>query len=355
MRWRFPLSFPSQESQNAPNPLSLCSLFLSLLSVPCCLKIVKLILFSTENQVTEMTTQLINPPKSKLWMAAIKPPMYTVAVIPIWVGTAIAWGETKTLNLSIFLTFLMSAIFIIAWLNMSNDVFDSDTGIDKNKHHSLVNLTGNRSLIFGLSNLFLLLGITGIGAIAWWQKDPMVIEIILLACAFGYSYQGPPFRLGYQGLGEIICFFTFGPMALSAAYYSQTQTWSFSNLGASVIIGIVTSIILFCSHFHQVADDIAAGKKSPIVRMGTKTGSDLLPWLCGSLYALTALFIIMGNFPITTLLIWGSLPFAIQLCRHVSAHHDQPEKVSNCKFIAVYLHFIGGFLLGLGFVLPLAF
>ncbi|MGL4376517.1 MAG: 2-carboxy-1,4-naphthoquinone phytyltransferase, partial [Microcoleaceae cyanobacterium] len=41
-----------------------------------------------------MTTQLINPPKSKLWMAAIKPPMYTVAVIPIWVGTAIAWGET---------------------------------------------------------------------------------------------------------------------------------------------------------------------------------------------------------------------------------------------------------------------
>jgi len=298
-----------------------------------------------------MTTQLINPPKSKLWMAAIKPPMYTVAVIPIWVGTAIAWGETKTLNLSIFLTFLMSAIFIIAWLNMSNDVFDSDTGIDKNKHHSLVNLTGNRSLIFWLSNLFLLLGITGIGAIAWWQKDPMVIEIILLACAFGYSYQGPPFRLGYQGLGEILCFFAFGPLGMSAVYYSQTQTWSITNLAASVILGIVTSLILFCSHFHQVADDIAAGKRSPIVRMGTEIGAKVLLWFTISIYPLTLLFVILKMFPIWTLLTYLSLPSAYKLCRHVLENHSLPDKVSNSKFIAVAVHFFSCLFLGIGFMI----
>jgi 1,4-dihydroxy-2-naphthoate octaprenyltransferase len=240
---------------------------------------------------------------------------------------------------------------IIAWLNLSNDVFDSETGIDKNKAHSLVNLTGNKALIFWLANLFLAVGVSGIWAISWWQKDPTVILLVVLCCALGYTYQGPPFRLGYQGLGEIICFFTFGPLAFAAAYYSQTQTWSTTNLGASVIVGITTSIILFCSHFHQVADDLAAGKKSPIVRLGTKKGAELLQWLCGSVYALTVLLVALGMFPIWTLLIFGSLPFAIDLCRHVTDYHDQPPKVSNSKFIAVTLHFSSGLLLALGFAL----
>lgn len=300
-----------------------------------------------------MTTELIKPSNSKLWLAAIKPPMYSVAVIPISVGTAVAFAETNRINLPVFATFLMSAILIVAWLNLSNDVFDSETGIDKNKAHSVVNLTGNKALVFWIANLFLALGVSGICGISWWQKDPTVILLVILCCALGYSYQGPPFRFGYQGLGEIICFFTFGPLALAAAFYSQNQTWSASNFAVSAIIGISTSIILFCSHFHQVKDDLAAGKKSPIVRMGTKTGVQVLQWFCGSIYALTVLFWAIGLFPIWTLLIFGSLPFAIDLCSHVTENHDRPQKVSNCKFIAVRLHFFSGVLLALGFVLPI--
>ena len=298
-----------------------------------------------------MPFQTINKPQKKLWLAAIKPPMYSVAIMPIWVGTAIAFWEKSSINWSIFSTFITSAIFILAWENISNDVFDSETGIDKNKHHSLVNLTGNKSLIFVLSNLFLLLGILGISGISWWQKDLTVIGLILLCCFLGYIYQGPPFRLGYQGLGEIICFFAFGPLAISAAYYSQTKSWSMISLTASIIIGITTTLILFCSHFHQVKDDLAAGKRSPIVRMGTKAGSQLLSWSCGIVFVLISICVGLGIFPVWTLLSFGSLPFAIQLCRHVGNYHDQPEKVSNCKFIAVYLHFFSGLLFGLGFII----
>ncbi|HEY9891843.1 MAG TPA: 2-carboxy-1,4-naphthoquinone phytyltransferase [Candidatus Sericytochromatia bacterium] len=297
-----------------------------------------------------MTTSFVGQSNSKLWLAAIKPPMYSVAIIPIWVGTAVAFAETRIINTAIFSTFLLSAIWIVAWLNLSNDVFDSETGIDENKAHSLVNLTGNKALIFWLSNLFLAAGILGIIAIAWWQRDLTVIALVLLCCALGYSYQGPPFRLGYQGLGEIICFVTFGPMAVAAAYYSQAQTWSPNCLAASTIVGIVTSVILFCSHFHQVKDDVAAGKRSPIVRLGTKRGAQLLPWLCGSIYALTSLFVLLGNFPIWTLLVFASLPLALKLSKHVLENHNQPDKVSNCKFIAVGLHFFSGLLLGLGFI-----
>lgn len=299
-----------------------------------------------------MTTTLIEQPNSKLWLAAIKPPMYSVAIIPIWVGTGVAFYETKMFHGAVFSTFLMSAILILAWENLSNDVFDAETGVDKNKAHSLVNLTGNKALIFWLGNLFLGLGILGIAAIAWWQRDLTVIGLVLLCCGLGYIYQGPPFRLGYQGLGEIICFICFGPLGVAAAYYSQTASWSMTSLAASVIVGIVTSLILFCSHFHQVADDLAVGKRSPIVRLGTKKAAQLLPWVCGSIYALSTVYVALGIFPIWTLLVFASLPFALKLVRHVDTYHNQPEKVSNCKFIAVALHFCSGLLLGLGFVLP---
>ncbi|MEG3437595.1 2-carboxy-1,4-naphthoquinone phytyltransferase [Pannus brasiliensis CCIBt3594] len=297
------------------------------------------------------TSNFLEPSKKKLWLAAIKPPMYSVAIIPILIGTAIAYQETGKFNPAIFWTFILSAIAILAWENLSNDVFDSETGIDKNKAHSVVNLTGNKTLVFWISILFLVSGISGILAIGYWQGDGIVLGLVSLCCALGYTYQGPPFRLGYRGLGEIICFLTFGPMAIEAAYYSQAGTFSLPSLAASVLIGITTSIILFCSHFHQVEDDIAAGKKSPIVRLGTALGSRVLARVTFLVYLLVAIGIPAGIYPMATALIFLSFPFAWQLVRHVGRNHDRPDLVSNCKFLAVNLHFFSGIFLVAGYLL----
>jgi 2-carboxy-1,4-naphthoquinone phytyltransferase len=298
-----------------------------------------------------METSIITS-KNKLWLAAIKPPMYSVAIMPIIIGTAVAFGQTQIFRPEIFFTFLTGAIFILAWENISNDVFDSETGIDKNKAHSVVNLTQNKTLTFWLANFCLTVGILEILVISWWQKDLTVLGLILIACFFGYIYQGPPFRLGYHGLGEIICFIAFGPISISAVYYSQTQHFSLISLVTSIILGITTSIILFCSHFHQVEDDLAAGKRSPIVRLGTAKGATLLTWFTLSIFPFSLIFALVGYFPLPTLIIFASLPWAVQLVLHVQKYHQQPEKVSNCKFIAVNFHFISGILLALGFILP---
>jgi 2-carboxy-1,4-naphthoquinone phytyltransferase len=298
------------------------------------------------------TTELLKPPsRQKLWLAAIKPPMYTVAVVPIGVGTAIAVAESGKFQGGVFATFLLSAIAIIAWINISNDVFDSDTGIDKNKAESVVNLTGNRNLMFWLSNLLLVGGIGGVASICWAQQDWTVVGIVALCCFLGYTYQGPPFRLGYLGLGEIICFICFGPLALTAAYYSQNQSFSLVNLAASVIVGILTSVILFCSHFHQVADDLAAGKKSPIVRLGTQLGSNVLTAATVISYLLLLGLVAAGIFPLTTLWTLLGSPIAWQLCRFVAQNHDRPAIVRTCKYLAVRLHFVSGVLLSIGFIL----
>ena len=297
-----------------------------------------------------MTVKQITTENKKLWLAAIKPPIYSVAIVPIAVGTALAYAETQFFQPQVFFTFLGAAILIIAWLNLSNDVFDAETGIDINKAHSVVNLTGNKPLVFWIANFCLVLGIAGILALSWWQQDLTVLGLILLCCFLGYTYQGPPFRLGYLGLGEIICFFTFGPGAVSAAYYSQTQAFSLKSLAASVVIGISTSIILFCSHFHQVKDDLAAGKRSPIVRLGTKNGAKVLMWLTFSVYLIIATLVMTRYLPTATLLVFVSFPFAYQLIDLVNHNHDRPQEVSNSKFIAVNFYLASSLLLIIGLV-----
>lgn len=296
-----------------------------------------------------MTTQSVDSADRKLWLAAIKPPMYSVAIMPMVVGSAIAYAETGQFSSGIFALFLLAAVLILAWENLSNDVFDSDTGIDINKTHSVVNLTRNRGLVLALANLCLGMGIAGIVAIALMQQDPTVLGLILLCCGLGYMYQGPPFRLGYQGLGEVLCFLAFGPLAMGAAYYSQTQSWSWGSQMVGIMVGLTTTLVLFCSHFHQVDDDLAAGKRSPIVRLGTKRGAALIPWVCGLVFAIAVMGLVLGRLPLGTVLVFASVPSAWRLSRHVTRFHDQPERVFNAKFFAIGFHFWSGVLLALGF------
>ncbi len=296
------------------------------------------------------SSKLSGQPSRKLWMAAIKLPMYSVAIVPISTGTAVAYRNMGTINWSIFFAFLISAVLILVWENLCNDVFDAETGIDVNKAHSVVNLTGKKSLILAIANTCLLMGISGVLAISWFQQDLVVVSAIALCCFLGYIYQGPPFRLGYQGWGEILCFFAFGPLGVSAAYYSQTKSWSVGSLAAAIIVGIITSLILFCSHFNQVADDLAAGKRSPVVRLGTKRSAQLLPWLCGVIYVIMIAAIAFNFFPIWTAIVLISLPIAWKLCTFIGENHDRADLLLNCRFIAVALHFVVGSCLGLSLV-----
>lgn len=290
-------------------------------------------------------------PPTKLWLAALKPPMYSVAIMPILVGSAVAYGDTQLFRGDIFALFLLSAILILMWENLSNDVFDAETGIDIHKAHSLVNLTRNKGLIFALGNGALALGLAGIGAIAYLQQDGTVLGLIALCCVLGYAYQGPPLRLGYQGLGEILCFFSFGPLGVGAAYYSQTQTWSVGSQVAAVILGLTTSLVLFCSHFHQVEDDQAAGKRSPIVRLGTGRAALVVPWVCAAIAGLILLGVGLQGLSPWALITLISVPSAIRLSRHVLRHHDQPDQISNAKFFAIGFHFWSGLLLSLSCLL----
>ncbi|KAJ6670319.1 protein 14-DIHYDROXY-2-NAPHTHOATE OCTAPRENYLTRANSFERASE [Salix koriyanagi] len=216
-------------------------------------------------------------PKATLIWRAVKLPIYSVALVPLTVGGAAAYLQTGIFSARRYLLLLVSSILIITWLNLSNDVYDFDTGADKNKKESVVNLVGSRSVAFIAAYSSLLLGFAGLAWTSIGAGNIHAILFLAFAIICGYVYQCPPFRLSYQGLGEPLCFAAFGPFATSAFYLLLGSTSEMSILpltgtilSASLLVGFTTTLILFCSHFHQVEEDKAVGKFSPLVRLGTE-------------------------------------------------------------------------------------
>ena len=98
-------------------------------------------------------------------------------------------------------------------------------------------------------------------------------------------------------------------------------------------------------------DDLAAGKRSPIVRLGTALGAKVVTGMVLTFFGLLVGLAIFEVMPIGGVLAIASLPPAIRLVRLMTLHHSNPQKISVSKFIAVAFHFWSGLLLGLGFLL----
>uniref|UniRef100_A0A8R7Q6F1 1,4-dihydroxy-2-naphthoate polyprenyltransferase, chloroplastic n=1 Tax=Triticum urartu TaxID=4572 RepID=A0A8R7Q6F1_TRIUA len=210
-----------------------------------------------------------------LWRAA-RLPIYSVALVPLTVGTAAAYNHAGLFFARRYFGLLAAAVLVITWLNLSNDVYDSDTGADKNKKESVVNIVGSRAATQYAANVSLLLGFGGLFWAFAEAGDVRFIVLVLCAILCGYVYQCPPFRLSYRGLGEPLCFAAFGPLATSAFYFSNSSRSISSRTAAllplsktviasSILVGLTTTLILFCSHFHQIEGDRAVGKMSPLV------------------------------------------------------------------------------------------
>ncbi|WVZ26443.1 hypothetical protein V8G54_004987 [Vigna mungo] len=302
--------------------------------------------------------------KETLIWRAIKLPIYSVAFVPLTVGSATAYLQTGIFSARCYFVLLASSVLVITWLNLSNDVHDFDTGVDKNKKESVVNLVGSRKGTFIAAYLCLALGFAGLTWTAVAEKN--IRSMLFLVCAIicGYIYQCPPFRLSYRGLGEPLCFAAFGPFATNAFYLLHGGASVMNHvplsgtiLSASILVGLTTSLILFCSHFHQVEGDKEVGKMSPLVRLGTEKGAEVVKGAVLMLYVLLAAFGLTKALPLTCIFLCAlTLPMGNRVIRFVEDNHKASErqdknKIFMAKYFCVRLHALFGVALALGLVL----
>ena len=304
--------------------------------------------------------------RQRLWRAAVKWPMYAVAVMPALVAAGWLLGPGRTawrLQPQQLVLFLLAAVLLLAWENLCNDYFDAQTGIDLHKPHSLIQLTGAPPVVFVAAQLCFFSGLLLMVQVAanssWW-----LLVLVLAACGCGYLYQGPPFRLGYRGLGEPLCWLAFGPLATAAALVGLGAPAAPApelvlagplDLSLACQLGcgpaLATTLVLFCSHFHQVDDDVAHGKRSPVQRLGTARAAALVPWLVLLALLAEAAPVAWGAWPPTALLSLASLPVALPLLRLLRRYHNQPERIGHSKFLALRFQMVNGGLFAGGLAL----
>uniref|UniRef100_A0ACD5XCX6 Uncharacterized protein n=1 Tax=Avena sativa TaxID=4498 RepID=A0ACD5XCX6_AVESA len=295
-----------------------------------------------------------------LWRAA-KLPIYSVALVPLTVGSAAAYNQAGLFFATRYFGLLAAAVLVITWLNLSNDVYDSDTGADKNKKESVVNIVGSRAATQNAANISLLLGFVGLFWAFAEAGDVRFIVLVICAILCGYVYQCPPFRLSYRGLGEPLCFAAFGPLATTAFYFSNSSTnisravllpLSRTVIASSILVGLTTTLILFCSHFHQIDGDRAVGKISPLVRIGTKTGATFVTFGVGTLYTLLFAFGISKYLPSSCIVLGAlTLPLGKWVVDYVQKNHDDNTKIFMAKYYCVRLHALFGMAVASGLVL----
>ncbi len=286
--------------------------------------------------------------KKKLWKQAIKWPLYSVAILPVLISGAYVLNQYEEVKIYNLIAFTLAAILILLWENLTNDLFDAETGIDEFKFHSIVNLIKNKKIISFIAYISLVIGLFIISIISVSTSINILI-LVAASCFLGYLYQGPPFRLGYQGLGEPLCWLAFGPFAYSAVLialnpsniYFEDIPWKVSLLLGSGP-SLATTLVLFCSHFHQISEDKKHGKNSPLVRLGAKKGSQFVPWIIFTIYIFELFTIVTGFIPVFCILYLISFPQAIRLVNLLRSLYKKPSAIKNCKFVAINFQTLNG-------------
>jgi 1,4-dihydroxy-2-naphthoate octaprenyltransferase len=259
------------------------------------------------------------------------------------------------------LCFLLCACLVVAWLNLSNDAWDAETSVDVAKAESAVRLLGSPRPVHQLAAACLLLGA---GGLAWLAlrccggAGALSLALLCLSLLCGVLYQAPPFRWSYLGRGEPLCFLAFGPLATTAFSLAAQGASGAAGppppcaLAASLLVGCSTTAILFCSHFHQLATDEAAGKRSPIVRMGTQRAAHALSRgvTITLSAAVAACWVGWLPLPVAAAALLCA-PLAKAMLQFVEDYHDAPERVFSAKFRAVRWHAAQGAALALAFAL----
>ena len=321
------------------------------------------------------------PTTSELWWRAAKLPMYSVALAPLAAAAAMCHHWYGCVNAPQLGCLAAGACLVIAWLNLSNDAWDAATGVDANraggKPESVVRLLGGDAaaatkthaaavacLLAGAASLCKAVAVTFTAG-----ADPAVIAtsgaMLAVATALGHAYQGPPFRLSYKGLGEPLCFAAFGPLATGAFYLALASgvpggsVWSGlpaapslaqpGVMGVAALVGLTTTAILFASHLHQEEGDRAAGKISPVVRLGVRNAVEALRYGLAGHHVLALGMALGGMLPVMGCVgVWLAAPLAAMTASFAKERVETPAALFKTKYLAVRWHVAHAALLAVG-------
>ncbi|MDF3017013.1 MAG: 1,4-dihydroxy-2-naphthoate octaprenyltransferase [Thermomicrobiales bacterium] len=198
------------------------------------------------------------------WLLAARPKTLPAAISPVLVGCAVAWAENG-FDLVAALAAFAVALLLQIGANLANDVADFRRG----------------------------------------------------AIAAAVTYTAGPKPFGYLGLGDLVVFVFFGPVAVVGTAFVMTHQVTRLALVASVAIGCLVTAILVVNNLRDIDTDRVAGKRTLAVRIGREATRREYTALIAVAYAMPLVMWTSGLTELGPLLAWATAPLAILLVRQV--------------------------------------
>ena len=295
-----------------------------------------------------------------IWLKALRYRFFTAILVPVLLGSVVAWHRFGEFNWIYFLIALLGGIFINAGLNLANDYFDHTSGVDEINSYPTPFSGGSRVIQDGLlspSQVFW-------GSVVCFSAGAAIglfLDLILpghtlliiglVGIFLALFYSADPIRIGYTSLGEISCGLGCGPVIVLGSYYVQTGRLDWQPLWASLPIGILTALILCINEFPDYEADKQANKKTLVVALGKRKAVRLYL----ALLLLNYLFIVVGVLcrilPLPALISLLTIPIAFRAVKTVRKNFDKIFELLPANAATVALHLSLGLLLSGSYLL----
>ncbi|MGD2036036.1 MAG: 1,4-dihydroxy-2-naphthoate polyprenyltransferase [Bacteroidales bacterium] len=217
--------------------------------------------------------------KIRIWLQAFRLRTLPLALSCSILGSFLAYAEGD-FEWLVFVFSSLTILFLQILSNLANDYGDALHGVDNTDRVGPPRVTQGglvrkRQMRFMIIVFVILALLSGSILIFIGLHNVMerlfffLLGLAAIIAAIKYTIGKNPF--GYVGLGDLFVFLFFGIIGVAGTYYMHIHTfnpWVFLPASA---IGMLSSGVLNLNNMRDIENDARSGKRTLVVRMGTKT------------------------------------------------------------------------------------
>lgn len=290
------------------------------------------------------------------WWIALRPFTYTVSVFPPIIGTILA-AYSITFQMISWVNFvvcLIGCVIVHAGSNLLSDYFDFKKGVDSNEIYGarkvlVEKLLTPNEVLTGAICAYGVAAIIGAYFVFSIPNGYNLVWLIGLGGILGIFYTAGPYEIKYHALGDIAVFIAFGSAMSLGAYFVQTGEYSWPAALYIIPLGLLVDSILHSNNIRDAKHDSEVGANTLVVLIGENFARVLYYIMVVGSYILTAIFVLLINMPVYSLLVFLSLPIAYTNIRTVRMKNEMlPEQFAIIDAESAKLHSLFALLLVIG-------